>query len=294
MTTIGKFLVLFMAINLSWINASADETTLESMTSVKSQKKAPSAFSVTYFLIGGQTLNEQDNEMSSFDVFDSYLSFNYRINPDFRISARPTFGYALSGRNKFGDEVNDKARIRDFSFVAAFSNVAEDYLPASTSYRFAPRLYLPTSDGSKDEGMIARLRLENEFRWNFARFSDLRIYAKPSYYFQRTTAFIQPSNGRSRTTRMADSEHGVEVSYSLNKTFSIVPGLNFIENWSNSSDVNNIRTFRSSVVDYRLGLEVRATRDFSFTIGLQSEQDLIRTNQENEISYSVLTGGALF
>lgn len=261
-------------------------------------KPSNSGFGVTYFLIGGQTLDKK-NELSSVDVFDSYLSFNYKINPDFRISARPSFGYSMEGRNKYGDNVTNKSRVRDFSFVATFNNVLENTLPVMTAYKIAPRLYLPTSDESKDQGLIARLRVENELRWNFAKYSDVRFYALPSYYFQRSTAYLSNSNPKKpndpKLTNMADLEHGVEISYSLNKMFSLKPALNFIDKWSNSSGANPfLRPYHSSVVDYRLGLEVRATREFGFTVGLQSEQDLIRADKKRELSYSVLTGGTLF
>ena len=273
--------------------APATETAAATSTAVvENDKPTKGNFGVTWYFIGGQTVSNQNDQLSSFDIFDSYLSFNYKISDDFRIAARPAFGYALQGTTNAGRETNDKARIRDFSFVAAFSNLFQESLPAATSYRLAPRLYLPTSDGSKEEGMIARLRMEQSFRWNFSRYSDLSFYAKPSYYFQRATTYLN-SAGRIRTTKMADSEHGVELSYSLSKMFSVKPALNFIESWSNASGANNQTTFRSSVVDYRLGLEVRAMKELSFTIGLQREQDLL-AKKDDEMSYSLLTGGTLF
>lgn len=274
------------------VASSADPAEATNVATVDNQSNAKKNFGITWYFIGGQTLSNQTDQLSSFDIFDSYISFNYKINDDFKISARPAFGYALQGTTNVGRETNDRARIRDFSFVAAFSNVFQSYLPAAWSYRFAPRLYLPTSDGSKEEGMIARLRLEQSLRYQVGRYSELNIYAKPAYYFQRNTTYLN-SAGKLRTSKMADSEHGVEFDYSLNKTFALVPALNFIESWSNSSAANNQDTFRSSVLDYRLGLEVRVNRDISFTLGLQNEQDLL-AKKDDEVSYSLLTGGTLF
>lgn len=272
--------------------AASAEVAGTSTVDVSDDKPKRGNFGITWYFIGGQTLNNESEQLSSFDIFDSYLSFNYKISDDFRIAARPAFGYALQGTTNSGRETNDRARIRDFSFVATFANLFQESLPVTTSYRIAPRLYLPTSDGSKEEGLIARLRVEQSFRWNFNRYSDVSIYAKPSYYFQRSTTFLT-SAGKIRTSRMADSEHGVEVSYSLSKMFSVKPALNFIESWSNASAANNQPTFRNSVIDYRLGLEVRAIKALNFTIGIQREQDLL-AKKDDEISYSLLTGGTLF
>lgn len=279
----------------SFANAQSENTTSaagSNVATVSEAKPEKSKFGITWYFLGGQTLNNQTEQLSSFDIFDSYLSFNYKISDDFRISARPAFGYALQGTTNSGKETNDKARIRDFSFVAAFSNLFEESLPATVSYRFAPRLYLPTSDGSKEQGMIARLRLEQSLRWNFAKYSDLNIYAKPSYYFQRSTTYMT-SSGKINTTNAADSEHGVEVGYSLSKMFSLKPALNFVESWSNASGANDKSTFRKSVLDYRLGLEVRAMKELSFTIGVQNEQDLL-AKRDDEMSYTILTNGVLF
>ena len=288
-------LLVAMIFAASFANAQSENESApagSNTASVGEKKPEKNKFGVTWYFLGGQTLNKETEQLSSFDIFDSYLSFNYRVSDDFRISARPAFGYALQGTTNSGRETNDKARIRDFSFVAAFSNLFEESLPSTMSYRFAPRLYLPTSDGSKEEGMIARLRLEQSLRWNFAKYSELSFYAKPSYYFQRTTSYVN-SAGKIRTTKAADSEHGIELSRSLSKMFSIKPALNFIESWSNASGANNQDTFRSSVLDYRLGLEVRAMKELSFTIGVQREQDLL-AKKDDEMSYTILTNGVLF
>ncbi len=288
-------LLVAMIFAASFANAQSENESTAAGTNTASvgEKKAErSKFGVTWYFLGGQTVSNQTGEFSSFDIFDSYVSFNYKISDDFRISARPAFGYALQGTTNSGRETNDKARIRDFSFVAAFSNLFEESLPSTMSYRFAPRLYLPTSDGSKEEGMIARLRLEQSLRWNFAKYTELSFYAKPSYYFQRTTSYVN-SAGKIRTTKAADSEHGVELSRSLDKMFSFKTALNFIESWSNASGANNQDTFRSSVLDYRMGLEVRAMKELSFTLGVQREQDLL-AKKDDEMSYTILTNGVLF
>lgn len=288
-------LLVAMIFVASFANAQSENTAAaagSNVATVGETKTEKSKFGISWYFLGGQTLNNQSEQLSSFDIFDSYLSFNYKVSDDFRISARPAFGYVLQGTTNSGRETNDKARVRDFSFVAAFSNLFEESLPASVSYRFAPRLYLPTSDGSKEEGMIARLRLEQSVRWNFARYSDLNFYVKPSYFFQRSTSYVN-SAGKIRTTKAADSEHGIELSRSLSKMFSIKPALNFIESWSNASGANNQSTFRSSVLDYRLGLEVRAMKELSFTIGVQREQDLL-AKKDDEMSYTILTNGVLF
>lgn len=304
-------------------SASSDQAQTSSLTSVNSNQvstlepvnvsqqnlpQAPvkSGFGVTYFMIGGQTLINNNTQMSSFDVFDSYISFNYKVSKYLKFGARPAFGYSVQGLDNKGKDVTDKSRVRDFSFVMTFTNLEEDVWPTTMDYKFQPRLYLPTSDGSQEQGMIARLRLEQEVNWRFARGWNLRTYLVPSYFFQRNTAFVSQANGANSKilkTNMADSEHGIEIGYDINKTFTILPCLHFVDKWSNSSAINAPQAnpkdkigevSHSSVLDQRLGLGVNVTRDFSFIIGLQAEKDLILTDKAVEYSYSFLTGGTFF
>ena len=282
----------------SAVNTSSNQVSTLEPVNVSQQTipQAPvkSGFGVTYFMIGGQTLINNNTQMSSFDVFDSYISFNYKVSKYLKFAARPAFGYSVQGLDNKGKDVTDKSRVRDLSFVMTFTNLEEDVWPTTMDYKFQPRLYLPTSDGSQEQGMIARLRLEQEVNWRFARGWNLRTYLVPSYFFQRNTAFVSQSNGKVLTTAMADSEHGIEIGYDINKTFTILPCLHFIDKWSNVSPINNKDQFHSSVLDQRLGLGVNVTRDFSFVIGLQAEKDLIQTDKDIEYSYSFLTGGTFF
>lgn len=279
-------------------NSGTLEKTATVATAASQDRPQRGAFGVTYYFIGGQNFATSTQDASSFDIFDSYLSFNYKVDQDLRFAARPAFGYTVEGYNKHGDDVNSKSRVRDFSFVMTAYNVAEDYLPATIEYQIQPRVYIPTSDDSKDQGMVARLRVGQEMRWNFQKYSNLRFYLTPSYFFQRSTTYLSNSNPKKpnslKTTAMADSEHGVELVYSLSRYFSVKPALNFVDKWSNDSAANNLERYHSSVVDYRLGFEIRADRNLSFTIGLQSEQDLINTQKPRELSYSLMTGGTLF
>ena len=220
------------------------------------------------------------------------------INRDIRLSARPAFGYSTSGRNIYGETVTNAIRTRDFSFVAKFSNLFEDSL--STSFELANqfRLYLPTSDYSKDSGLIARLRYELEGRYSLAQFSSFRYYAKPSYYFQRSTVYLDNSNPRFpntvKTTPKVDLEHGGEFSFGLSKMFAIKPGFEIQEKWSNTSVAENKDEYRSTMIRTGVGLEIRASHEINFTVGLDSTRDLIAANKAPETAYTLMTNVALF
>ena len=96
-----------------------------------------------------------------------------------------------------------------------------------------------------------------------------------------------------KTTEMAQSKHGVEFSQGLLSWLAIKPGFEIEENWSNTSPTNNLREFRESKIDYRLGLEFTITRDINTTLGLAYNQDLIQTGDHNR-QVTLLTNVNLF
>ncbi len=277
--------------------AKAQQT--ETLTaSIPSLVEPQKAFSISLFSLGGFSDKQFREADPSMDFFDNYISFNYKISRDLKISARPAFGYSTAGKNIFGQEVTDKIRARDFSLVAKISNIFENFLPAEIDLSNSFRLYFPTSDLSRDMGLIARLRYELEGKYNFNKISSFRYYAKPSYYFQRSTTYFDNSNPKSpnsvKTTNKIDLEHGGEFSFEMNKYFAVKPGFEIQEKWSNSSEDKKKPELHTSIVRSALGFEVRANRDINFTIGIQDSRDLIATSKAPETGYTLMTNITMF
>jgi hypothetical protein len=276
---------------------------METSSAVKVENKSKEVvpFSVTAYFLGGYSDQQFYNENPSFGIFDSYISFNYHVNRDVRLSMRPAFGYSTSGNGRNGDPQVDKATIRDFSFAGSIRNIGEDFLPDDVTLKFKPRLFLPTSDASKEQGTIAKFRFEWEIKYYVGRYNNFRIYLVPNYYFQRNTVYLRPALGEKpavlNTTMLADSEHGIEYSYDINKYFALKPAIGFEESWSNTSQANTDREkvqYRKSSWYYGGGLEINPSRDFGFTLGVRTSKDMINTDKSVETSYTILADAVLF
>lgn len=257
-----------------------------------------SLFGITLFSLGGFTDSQFKGPQPALDFFDNYISFNYKVNRNFRISARPAFGYTTSGFNYRKEEVTNLIRSRDFSLVAKFTNLFEDLFVASFQLAHQFRLYLPTSDFSKENGMIARLRYEIEGRYSLSKFSSFRVYTKPSYFFQRSTAYFDNSNPQYpnsvKTTPKIDLEQGAEITFNINRKLAVKPGFEFQEKWSNASAAENKDEYHATTVRTGVGLEIRASREINFTIGIDSTRDLIAVNKSPETGYTLMTNMALY
>ncbi len=312
MKTVVLFLVfVFLMVNVSLAEPQADaQTTTEASAAVPvkvdttttsnssssfDNENDRSKFGILFFSIGGidrSQLTDGSGNTPSMYFFEDFLAFSYKVSKDFRISARYSFNYSTSGTDKFNNDVNDKADTRDMSLLLSWANVFEDYLPDNMVYKFQPRLYLPTSEKSKAEGLISSLRLENESKIFLSRHSYFRLWLAPHYFFERSTAYTN-DKGKPRATEMFAVKHGAEFSYDLNKTFALKPGFEVEDTWSNSSSSNMLSEFRGTNIDYRFGLEIKVAKPLSFTIGYDHKKDLIKTDEYAD-GFTLMTIATLY
>lgn len=287
--------VTFLTLLAFVLNAYAAEDNIStSTTSVAgATEPAKSPFSVSMFTLGGFDDSQFKNADPSFYIYDGYVSFNYKVHKDLRFALRPAFNYSTEGNDYIGNSVTNKMTTRDFSMLVTRYNVFEESLPASMDFKTQARLYLPTSEGSKLEGMIARLRFEFEAKNYTSQYSNFRSYIKPSYYFQRTTSYLDNA-GKIKTTKQADVQYGVEYNWNLNKLFSVLPGFEVEDTWANASEANAREQRHDNSIAYRLGLEVRPMRAFNFTVGIQSRHDLIIMDRPDVTSYSLMTNISIY
>jgi hypothetical protein len=259
-----------------------------------SEGSVGSGWGMNLFSLGGIYKQQFENRDPSINFFENYIGLSYRPNRDMRLGIRYSFTYKTDGLDEFGNSVVDanKTESSDMSLILSLKNIFEDVIPSAMELRFQPRLYLPTSDKSRAQGLIASLRLENEMKYYFSRKQVLRVYFQPRYYFQRSTSFINDKD-KARTTEMAQSKHGLEFSQGVSSWFAIKPGFEIEDSWSNTSPSNNLSEYHDSNIDYRLGFEFDITRNISTTLGLSYNQDLIQTNKHDR-QVTLLTNVNLF
>ncbi len=304
---LGLTILLFLFSNNLFAADTNDNTSATDIKTESQHSTAPvdiatdlpdTKISITLFSLGGIKDQQFKSADPSMDFFDNYISFNYKINGSFRISARPAFGYSTAGLDYRGQEVTNAIRTRDFSLVAKITRLFEESFSPAFELSNQFRLFLPTSDFSKDTGMIAKLRYEIEGGYYFTDISYFRYYVKPSYYFQRSTVYLDNSNprypGSVKTTPKIDIEHGGEFKFSLNRKFAFKPGFEIQEKWSNSSSAEAKDEYHATTIRTSAGVEFRPNRDLNFTIAIDSSRDLIAASKDPETGYTLMTNVSLF
>lgn len=282
-----------------WVRPELRPLNTNVVTSNEQAFSDKSNFGIFLFSMGGLNHSNLKGDATAIDFWDNYISFNYKFSDGFAIAVRPAFNFTTGGVNKYGDEVASALEWRDLSFVTAFGEVLEGMLPASMSFKTQFRFYLPTSDYSKNSGLIIRMRWQNDLKYYFMRYNYVRFFFKTSYHFQRNTAYLDSSNPKFppsvRTTPAWDIDWGGEVTWSLNKKFALKTGFEAEEDWSNSSPANNLDAYRKSVVRWDiLAAEFRPSRSFSVSLSGNLSRDLIRADKETEYGITLITGAVLY
>lgn len=264
------------------------------VTSTEQVFSDKSNFGVFLFSMGGLNDEYLRGTATAIDFWDNFISLNYKFSDDFALAFRPAFVYSTGGYNSRGD-VKSGFEWRDFSVVTAFGETFQDYLPASMSYKTQFRIYLPTSDYSKDTGMIVRIRWQNDLKYYFMRYHNVRFFFKSSYYIQRTTSYADSKTGKLKTTPAWDIDWGADVTWSLSKKWALKAGFEAEEDWSNTSSVNNLDMYRKSSARFDvIGAEFKPNRTLSFSLSANLSRNFLYPDNETEYGLTLITGAALY
>lgn len=153
-------------------------------------------------------LNRGNGQLQSYN----YPTFEYRTGRGEKVFIRPAFLLNSSGEDNFGKPYDSKFAWSDLYFGYSSYNIP--WLPFEMDYKSEIRVYLPTSDSSRDEGMIARIRGDLKAHYPLTNRLTFLLWFKPEYFVQtRTARPYTLSSGRvvARGTR----DYGYELSANL-------------------------------------------------------------------------------
>lgn len=262
------------------------------MSSTIDMPKAPqgeerSNIGVSYFLLSSMpTYLLQKEGTQSLSAYN-FVSLNYRLSRDKKVSFRPVFYWNTSGKNKYGDDVTADASLGDAHFVYSDYSMFKDEendISLSGSYK----LYLPTSQFSQTSKNLFQLRAEFYLDKRFSVDETITYVAKPELHFQSQRAFVDDTNPKfvsTRATRSGAFEHYLELKSDLNRTYSIKPALGFKEDWNYGSQENLLNEDHTTTFRSALGLEVRPARKVNFTVGLENLTRLSSQKNGNKIAF---------
>lgn len=238
----------------------------------------------------------------------NYLSLNYKLDQDRKVSFRLPFTYQTEGVDPYGEYVSARGDLQDVFVAMSFYDLG--YLgPIDLSG--AIKVYAPTSQMSKDSGLITRIRGELFVDYNFTRFSSITWVIKPGMFVQQNSAYFNETTAIGddglyvkspiSATKQFELEHYLELVADINQYFALKPRAGFDETWYYGSVSNDIDSSHMTKFVAGLGLEVRPMRGWNFTVGFQNETTLnsfkgkdVAYWQPENTSFTLLTNVFLF
>lgn len=221
----------------------------------------------TFFQLAATEPSRFDDDKATTVFFYNYFSFNYKIDDDSRFSFRPVFTMESPGVNKYNDTVS-KWNINMGDWYAQYSRFnLFDVGPFGT--RTNIRLYAPTSDASKNNGMIAQVHPELYFETSLWRGTGVEFAFKGDYYFHSQKAYSFTTNSGRKiytTNKEAELESYIQVNQRLTSKFSLKPRVAWFDEWKHRSPQNGFSSVHTTIFGVGAGLDWHPTQNFNTTV----------------------------
>lgn len=247
----------------------------KSATATEDMPNMMDDWKVSLFQLAALDTGRLDDNQPVGMFFYNFVSFNYKISDDSRIAIRPTFILESPGDSGSGgftrNNNNWKSRWDDW-YVQYSKFDLFDVGPFGTRGNF--RVYAPTSERSRDNGLITRLRPEFYMETSIQRGTGIEFGFRGDYYVQsRRAVLVTNSQGiqRAQSLLEAELESYVEVNQKINSKFALRPRLTWFDEWRYGSSENNLDSRHVTQLAIALGLDWRPTESFNTLIQIANQ-----------------------
>lgn len=218
-------------------------------------------------------LNRGNGQLQSYN----YPTFEYRLGRGEKVFVRPAFLLNSAGQNNAGRPYDSKFAWSDLYF--GYSSYSIPWLPFEMDYKSEIRVYLPTSDTSRAEGMIARIRGDLKAHYPLTNRLTFLLWFKPEYFVQTRTAKLN-ERGYARGTR----DYGYELSANLyyqarGGVWGLGGSVQHSQDWMHASVAENLNSYYYEDVSAQVFVGVNAFGLLSH-IGAEQKRNVARPRDQ--------------
>jgi len=274
----------------------AQETTLKaglpragetpvSTSAPSSMGQGVSRWGASFFSIGSLSQGQIETGGASYSAY-SYLGLNYKLNETRSWSLRPVFNANSEGLDKSGKKISADFSWGDAHLVYSDKEIAT-LGPVGVSTNF--KLYLPTSEFSRQVHTVAIFRPETFVAYDLGGKMWLTWVIKPDFFIQSQTTFEDRSSPpvegsyKRKATSLAALDHYLEFKRELNKVFAIKPYVGFKENWTHAGGSSDLKAAHNTSAKLGLGIDLKPLQGVSFSL---LAENLVRvSNRADAVKY---------
>ena len=220
-----------------------------------------SPWSYSYFGLYSHELAAADQGGGRFSSYN-YVTASYRLGSDNKVTFRLPFTVNSYGFDEFNGSANQQQEVLLQDFIIGYTDYNLILLPWDIGVYWEARLYLPTSQFSRDIKMISRLRNDFIFSKYLTSQMVLEYTSKFNYYHQSQTAYenrFVDENGfdvvTTSLTKKIFYDHWLSLWYRSSPSFSFGWLAGWEDTYYNKSPINNNRV-KNAVHEYKTGPQV--------------------------------------
>ncbi len=255
-----------------------------------------SPWSLSGFSIASIDAEEASQPLPGSVFTYNYISLNYKMSSDRKISFRPAFIYETEGHDRRGRFLKQDVKLADASI--SFSNYDLALLPGNVGLSAQARFYFPTSEGSQEKSRAGTLGSWVTLSKPVSVLSDFSYHMKPKYYLNREKTYtrVYPSGWSTiRQNKELSLEHYLEFTHRVTKDFSIQTSLKHYYETYLSSKSDKKDFFYRENAGLAVGFDYNATDKVRFIFIVEQKRnaknprDSFQLFKEEETSYALLT-----
>ncbi len=229
-------------------------------------RRSRSAWRVGFFNLVSSGLQDVRTGEGRLGAYN-FVSFDYRIDYNQRLSLRPQFTYDGAGKDFRGEMQPENWRMGDLYLQYSHYNLG--LIGGELGVAGSVRLYIPNSENSRRSGNISQLQTRLFFTSDLPGPWYWTYHFYPKYYLQSQRSYVTEF-GQLRGNRRAELEHKLEFSYRGISSWGLSQSMGLKHQWHYSSPANSLDELLREFVNIELSAVVflEAT---SIRLGLSNE-----------------------
>lgn len=211
----------------------------------------------------------------------NYVSFNYKIDYTRRVTIRPTFNMNTAGYDVIGREDKaSKIELGDLYLQYADYNFA--LLPGNIGVLAQFRIFLPTSESSRQQKTLAKLGGWFIFSHPFGDSWELNFHTKGYYYWQSQKSYDGGKSYPSHTKKYK-WENYFELGKMFNETFGFSATFGLTMEEKNGSDLYNDEARHVNTLKTGVSIRYNYAWYLNFIFGIDNQIYNVNNQQDHTL-----------
>lgn len=259
----------------------------------KPVRRAYSPWGFSYFNWATQNVKDTAEGVGRFTSYN-YVSVDYRLNFDSKLSLRPTFYINGAGNDFFGNHKESEVEMGDI--YLQYYRYSMALLPGEIGLSGALRAYWPLSNTSREQTLISRVESKLLFVKPISYGVQLTYTFQPKYFIYKNKSYLKVDGDYQgvRTNKWGELLHYFELAERVGYNWGFAQSVGLKHQWYYSSATNNLDERSNEYTEVKLSAFIDLG-DVNFKFGLNTSKPTAELKRKfalfkpEDTEYSLMT-----